>query len=47
MAFRVEVSAQAERDAEEVLDWLLTHRSRRPGIDWFLALDDFSFHVST
>jgi plasmid stabilization system protein ParE len=40
MAFRVEVSAQAERNAEEILDWLLTHHSGRPGIDWFLALDD-------
>jgi plasmid stabilization system protein ParE len=40
MALRVEVSAQAERDAEEILDWLLTHHSGRPGIDWFLALDD-------
>lgn len=40
MAFRVEVSAQAERDAEQILDWLLTRHSGRPGIDWFLALDD-------
>ena len=40
MAFRVEVSSQAESDAEGILDWLLTQHSGQPGIDWFLALDD-------
>jgi plasmid stabilization system protein ParE len=40
MAFRVEISAQAERDAEAILDWLLTQHPGQAGIDWFLALDD-------
>ena len=45
MAFRVEVSRQAERDAEEVLNWLLTEDAGGPGINWFLALDDaFASH---
>jgi plasmid stabilization system protein ParE len=40
MAFRVEISAQAERDAEAILDWLLTQHTGQAGIDWFLALDE-------
>jgi plasmid stabilization system protein ParE len=40
MAFRVEISAQAERDAEAILEWLLTQHTGQAGIDWFLALDD-------
>jgi len=40
MAFRVEISAQAERDAEAILEWLLTQHSGQAGIDWFLGLDD-------
>ncbi len=40
MAFRVEISKQAERDAEDVLNWLLTEHAGTPGINWFLALDD-------
>jgi plasmid stabilization system protein ParE len=40
MAFRVEISAQAERDAEAILEWLLSQHTGQTGIDWFLALDD-------
>ena len=40
MAFRVEISLQAERDAEQILEWLLAQKSGQAGIDWFLALDD-------
>ena len=40
MTFRVEISAQAERDAEAVLEWLLTQQAGKAGIDWFLKLDD-------
>jgi plasmid stabilization system protein ParE len=40
MAFRVEISLQAERDAEAILDWLLSQQSGEAGIEWFLALDD-------
>jgi plasmid stabilization system protein ParE len=40
MAFRVEISAKAERDAEAILEWLLTQHAGRAGIEWFLALDD-------
>ena len=40
MAFRVEISLQAERDAEQILEWLLSQKSGQAGIHWFLALDD-------
>jgi plasmid stabilization system protein ParE len=40
MAFRVEVSAQAERDADSILEWLLAEGIGQAGIDWFLRLDD-------
>ncbi len=40
MAFRVEISLRAEQDAESILEWLLSEKTGRVGIDWFLALDD-------
>src|SRR2546427_9548998 len=39
MAFRVKISAQAERDADAILEWLLSQHTGQAGIDWFLALD--------
>ena len=40
MTFRVEIANQAERDAEAILEWLLTQHTGQAGIDWFLQLDD-------
>lgn len=40
MTFRVEISAEAERDVENVLQWLHEQGSGRLGIDWFLGLED-------
>src|SRR6266568_7011936 len=40
MAFRAEISTQAERDADAILEWLLSQHTGQAGIDWFLALDD-------
>ena len=40
MAFRVEITQQAERDAEEILDWLLGEGAGEAGIAWFLNLDE-------
>jgi plasmid stabilization system protein ParE len=40
MAFRVETSAQAESDANAILEWLLSEHAGETGIRWFLALDD-------
>lgn len=40
MAFRVELSAAAERDADGILEWLATQHSGRAGINWYIALQD-------
>jgi plasmid stabilization system protein ParE len=40
MTFRVEISKQAERDAESILEWLLNQHTGQAGIEWFLQLDD-------
>ena len=40
MVFRVETSAQAEREADEILQWLLSQHAGETGIRWFLALED-------
>lgn len=40
MVFRVETSAQAESDADSILDWLLSEHAGETGIRWFLSLDD-------
>jgi plasmid stabilization system protein ParE len=40
MTFRVETTAEAERDADTILDWLLSQHAGDTGIRWFLALQD-------
>ena len=40
MAFRVELSAAAERDSDEILTWLAERHAGRAGIRWYLALED-------
>jgi plasmid stabilization system protein ParE len=40
MAFRVEIAASAERDAESILEWLFSEHAGKPGMEWFLALDN-------
>jgi hypothetical protein len=35
MAFRVETSTQAESDASEILEWLLSHHAGEPGYAGF------------
>jgi plasmid stabilization system protein ParE len=40
MTFRVETTAAAERDADAILDWLLSQGAGGAGIRWFLALQD-------
>jgi plasmid stabilization system protein ParE len=39
MTFRVEISADAERDAEAILEWLLSEQAGETGIRWFLELE--------
>jgi plasmid stabilization system protein ParE len=40
MAFRVETSAQAESDADAILEWLLSRHAGQAGIRWVLALEE-------
>lgn len=40
MAFRVETTPQAEDDATQILDWLLSQHAGETGLRWFLRLDD-------
>jgi plasmid stabilization system protein ParE len=40
MTFRVEISAQAENDAELIFEWLISQHAGETGGRWFAALDD-------
>ncbi len=40
MTFRVELTAQAERDAGEILEWLSSQQAGDAGIRWFLELEN-------
>jgi plasmid stabilization system protein ParE len=40
MTFRVEITAEAERDADAILEWLASQHAGDAGIRWFLALED-------
>ena len=40
MTFRVEVTAEAERDADAILDWLLSQQAGDTGVRWFTALEE-------
>jgi plasmid stabilization system protein ParE len=39
MTFRVETTAEAEQDADAILEWLLAQHAGDTGIRWFLALE--------
>jgi plasmid stabilization system protein ParE len=40
MTFRVELSEEASRDADDILEWLYERQAGRTGINWFLAMED-------
>src|SRR5450755_1932791 len=40
MVFRVDISAQAEREADEILHCLLSQHPGETGMRWFQALED-------
>jgi plasmid stabilization system protein ParE len=40
MTFRVETTIAAERDADSVLEWLLSEHAGEAGMRWFMALQD-------
>ena len=47
MTFRVEISAQAEREAEEIFSWLLSQHAGETGLRWFLAMEDALASLAT
>jgi plasmid stabilization system protein ParE len=47
MTFRVDLSAEAESDAEAILDWLQSQHAGEAGIRWFLALEDAIASLAT
>jgi plasmid stabilization system protein ParE len=40
MAFRVELTRQAETDANAILEWLIEHEAGAAGLRWFRKLND-------
>jgi plasmid stabilization system protein ParE len=40
MIFRVEVTAKAQRDADAILEWLLSQHAGETGLRWFISLED-------
>jgi plasmid stabilization system protein ParE len=40
MTFRVEITSEAERDADAILEWLLSQQAGVTGMHWFEALED-------
>lgn len=40
MAFHVDVTPQAEQDANTILEWLLSEHARDTGARWFLKLQE-------
>jgi len=40
MTFRVEITAEAESDAESIFEWLISQQAGETGIRWFVALEE-------
>ena len=40
MTFRVELTAEAEKDADAILEWLLLQQAGDPSLRWFKALEE-------
>ncbi len=47
MAFRVELSVQAERDADAILEWLSAEHAGETGVRWFLQLEEAISSLAT
>jgi plasmid stabilization system protein ParE len=39
MAFRVEITLAAKRDADDILDWLISQEAGEAGVRWFRGLE--------
>jgi plasmid stabilization system protein ParE len=47
MAFRVEVSPQARKDANGILEWLISRQAGETGLRWFRKLEEAIDSLST
>jgi plasmid stabilization system protein ParE len=47
MAFRVEITEEAERDAHGILDWLISQHAGRDGLRWFQGLEEAIASLTT
>jgi plasmid stabilization system protein ParE len=47
MAFRVEITEEAERDAEDILAWLISEDAGETGLRWFQGLEEAVSSLST
>jgi hypothetical protein len=47
MAFRVEITVEAERDAHGILDWLISQQADETGLRWFLGLEKAIASIAT
>ena len=47
MAFRVEISAAAQIEADEILNWLIAQHAGETGLRWFRALYDANDSLDT
>lgn len=39
MGFRVEITEEAERDAQDIIEWLLSQEAGGTGLRWFEGLE--------
>jgi plasmid stabilization system protein ParE len=46
MAFRVEVTSQAEQDADTILEWLLSQHAGEAGLRWFMRLREAIYSLA-
>jgi plasmid stabilization system protein ParE len=47
MTFRVEITKEAEHDAEGILDWLILQQAGETGLRWFQRLDEAIASLAT
>jgi plasmid stabilization system protein ParE len=47
MAFRVEITEEAERDAQGILDWLISEQAGETGLRWFKRLEEAITSLAT
>lgn len=40
MGFRVEITEEAERDGQGILEWLISQNAREAGLHWFQGLKE-------